>query len=336
MTATQFIHIGRNRCASTTLQYFFLNNIEALAAAGVDYFVFGQMTKSFPNSPGFPTHIQYGAHIKANPNRSTLISNEDFMGYGDLFAPAQVKSLEDAPRRIIAYIRDYCSWVRSAYMETVMTGLACLDFDAYVRQSHVFVSAMPSLQAWGDLAGWDNMHVRALDPANLHQGDVVLDCARVMGLPESIVHGAKLEPKHVSPHWICVEIIRYIRAAHAQADWRTFTHEIVYKLQPLIMRAIVEAGAADVQAEYLTAEHAQRFGDLYNADVAVLNSRMDSNIPRAPAQRADGRSFLPSLEHVPIEVLQALLQLAAEEYGRDVPPAHAALRSAFRWLHDAR
>jgi hypothetical protein len=333
MTATHFIHIGRNKCASTTLQYFFLNNADLLAREGVDYFIWGAMTKSFPNSPGFYSHLDYNKHIKANPDRSTLISSEDFLAFGRMFAAPQIESLEGARRKIIAYIRDYPGWVRSAYTETVMTGRASLDFDRYLRQSAIFVSALGPLTAWGDLAGWDNMHVRSLDPANLHHGDVLHDCANVMGIDEEIVRQHRPDPKHVSPHWICAEIIRYIRSAHAPADWRTFTHEIVYKLQPLIERAIVDAGAQHLKAHYLTLEQAQQLTDLYNADIEVLNQRTGAAIPKAKPPLVE-REFLPSFDHVPMAVIERLMDISDEEYQLENPPPRNALRTAFRWVRN--
>jgi hypothetical protein len=333
MSVTNFIHIGRNKCASTTLQYFFLNNSEALAREGVDYFVWGPMTKAFPNSPGFEHHLQYGAHIKAHPNRSTLISSEDFLAFGRMFAAPQIESLGGAPRKIIAYIRDYPAWVRSAYTETVMTGRSSIDFDLYLRQSAIFISALGPLTAWGDLAGWDNMHVRSLDPSNLHSSDVLHDCAFALGIDEDVVRQHRPDPKHVSPHWICTEIIRYIRAAHSAADWRTFTHEVVYKLQPLIDRAIADAGAEHLKAHYLSLEQAQRLSEMYNSDVDALNARMNSNIPKAKPPLVE-RAFLPSFDHVPMAVIERLMDISDEEYQLENPPARHALRTAFRWVRN--
>lgn len=335
MTATHFIHIGRNKCASTTLQYFFLNNAARLASEGVDYFIWGAMTKSFPNSPGFFSHLEYSAHIKQNPERSTLISSEDFLAFGRLFAAPQIESLEGARRKVIAYIRDYPSWARSAYTETIMTGRASLDFDLYLRQSGIFISALAPLMHWGEPAGWENMHVRSLDPANLYQGDVLHDCAHVLGIDQDIVRQHRPDPKHVSPHWMCTEIIRYIRGAHAGAEWRSFTHEVVYKLQPLIERAIVEAGAAHVKAHYLSLAQAQQMADLYNSDVDALNARMDSNIPKARAPTVE-RDFLPSLEHVPVAVLERLMALGEEAFGEEESPARHALRAVFHWVRPAQ
>lgn len=328
MTATHFIHIGRNKCASTTLQYFFMNNRDALAACGVDYFVFGLISQSFPDVPGFLHHLQWGAHIAANPSRSTLISSEDLMPYGAAFAAPQIEALNGAPRKVIAYIRDYTTWTRSDYAEAVMTGRSTLDYDAYLRKTFHSVSAMDTLSDWGECAGWENMHVRSLAPASLHRGDVLLDCAHVIGIDEAVVRRHRPDPRHISPHWIVTEIIRQVRAADTQADWRSFTHEVIYPLRPLIERAIAETGAQDLPGTYASAEQVAHLTDLFNHDAARLSARLNFPIPEAGVAQA--RVFLPSIDHVPTAVLQRLKDIAAEVYQDDTSPAYSALCSALR------
>lgn len=331
MTATHYIHIGRNKCASTTLQYFFMNTAESLRREGLDYFVFGEMADAFPNSPGLRTPQDYSAHIAANADRSTLISSEDLLGrLHRTHAEPIISALNGAPRRVIAYIRDYDSWVRSTYMEAVMTGRTALDFDAYLRQADIAISALPKLEFWAKHAGWENMHVRSLDAACLHNGDVLSDCAHAMGLSEHLVQNHRPEPKHVSPHWLCVEMIRFLRASRAQSDWMSFTRDIVYPLRPLIERAIQDTGAQKTPVQYLTPEHSDRLAALYNRDTTALSRRVGAAIPGVAPSISSPRSFLPSIDHVPIEVLQGLLVVADEAFqGADSPARHAL--GAFRW-----
>jgi hypothetical protein len=335
MTVTHYIHIGRNKCASTTLQYFFLNNTQLLQDQGLDYFVFGQMADAFPNAPGIRTPEEYAAHIAANPNRSTLISSEELMGPRHrTHAGPLVDALGDAPRRVIAYIRDYSSWVRSTYMQAVMTGRNALDFDAYLRQTEFTVSAMHALRFWARRAGWENMHVRSLDPACLQQGDVLLDCAQAMSLDAEIVRAHRPEPKHVSPHWLCVEIVRFLRASRAHLDWRSFTHGVVDPLRPLIDEAIACNGADNLPVQYMTPEQSERLTEIYNADVFRLSFRTGANVTGTTPQFLTPRPFLPSIEHVPIEVLRTLMTLADAHFQDASAPARAALGAAFRWARD--
>jgi hypothetical protein len=333
MPATHYIHIGRNKCASSTLQYFFVHNGDVLQREALDYFVFGDATESSIWRRTLRTKEDYARHVAANPNRSTLISSEELMGpRARTHAAPMIQALAGAPRRVIAYIRDYNSWVRSAYMEAVMTGRTTLDFDTYLRQMEFSVSAMISLNLWAQHAGWENMHVRSLDPACLYHGDVLSDCARALGLDEALVAQHRPEPRHVSPHWLCVEIIRYLRASRAQSDWRTFTHEVIFPLRPLIEQAIKTVGADTLPVQYMTPEQSERIAALYNIDAVALSQHMGVAIPEGAAPFAEQRPFLPSIEQVPRELLLEVLNVADAQFKDEEPPAQLALRTALRWV----
>jgi hypothetical protein len=333
MPATHYIHIGRNKCASSTLQYFFLHNSGLLQREGLDYFMFGDAVQVPVWARGLKTTNHYARQIAGNPNRSTLISSEELMGPRGRARVAPIFSaLGGAQRRIIAYIRDYNSWVRSAYMEAVMTGQTTLDFDTYLRQMEFSVSAMPSLTLWAQHAGWDNMHVRSLDPACLHNGDVLSDCARVLGLDQALVDQHRPERRHVSPHWLCVEIIRYLRASRAQSDWHTFTYEVIVPLRPLIEQAIKTVGAENMPVQYMTPEQSERIAALYNIDAGALSQHMGVRIPEGAAPFSEKRPFLPSIEQVPQKLLLEVQAAADAQFEDAEAPAPMALRTALRWV----
>src|SRR5262249_25405697 len=145
---THFVHIGRNKCASTTLQYFFSNNRDLLAAHGIDYFLIGHMAESFPHEPGFRNDRELKQYVLGHADRATLVSNEMLMALPRPYAAAQISASAGAPYKVIAYIRDYAAWLYSAYAESCMTGWTTLDFDQYYLQHRHGLSALPLLENW--------------------------------------------------------------------------------------------------------------------------------------------------------------------------------------------
>lgn len=322
MSATHYIHIGRNRCASTTLQHFFMNSAAALAAHGVDHFVHGRFVTDFPDHPGLANNTEYRAYLKKNPDRSTLISDEWFMALPPAYTRAQIEALEGAPCRVIAYIRDYPSWLRSNYVQSIRAGWPSNGFDEFFERTSGDVSALTSLSNWAHEIGWGSMHVRGLEPRSLYGGDVIQDCVHAMGLPDIVAEGAAR--MNQSPHWLAVETLRAARLSNPEMSGAEFRKKVGGPLVKVAQFVIERQERAIPPAQYLTPEQFQHLSTAYNTDANVLSELSGS--PVLPVQAAlSARPFEPSIEAAPRSYFEGLRQrISWPDFGVNHPVAKAA------------
>ena len=109
------LHIGRNKAGSTTIQDFCLQEQRTLASQGVTYALFGHLSHSRVDTPGFATFEGLREHALAYPRSTLLVSNEFMFGWPDEFTRAAARVLADCDVQILAYIRSYDEWIVSAY-----------------------------------------------------------------------------------------------------------------------------------------------------------------------------------------------------------------------------
>lgn len=323
MQTEHFIHIGRNKAASTTLQQFFDARRIELAAEGVDYFLWGAIAKAYPGAPGFTNSDDYAAHLAKRDSRSTLISSEDLLAYGPSYAGSgMLEALRSHPLRIIAYIRDYASWLTSQYAQVATGGFTTLSCDDFYLSERHGVSALPLLERWAEKTSWSALHVRSLDPAGLFGGNVVSDCANILGLAPHLAESHATSRHHTSPHWLCTEIMRHLRAANSRADAHTFIADVVQPLRPIVDAAIELEPNLPAKVHYWTAEQFEWLVARYNEDVAAISERIGVRIPAMTEQRAAHRTFIPSVKDAPDNVLKHILEaVAAPRFQTEHPQA---------------
>jgi hypothetical protein len=322
MSATHFIHIGRNKCASTTLQYFFLQNAAMLAAHGIDYFSDSQLAKSFARPGEVRSDAERAERVRTHPERSTLFSDEWLMALAPEDTRAQFEKLGGAPCRVLAYIRDYGSWMRSNYAHAAVAGLSWSNFDDYYAATLPIASALPALSVWGERVGWAHMYVRPLDA--LYEGDVIRDCGRALGLPDDAVAGAARQNMNEAPHWIGVEFLRMARASDPEMDRALFRRRVRRPLLSILDESVAKHADAIPRALYLSSDQARAMTDLYNADADTLSAVIDAPIPRVGAP-PPGRDFLPTLEAAPRAVLDEIARrVSAPDFSANHPAAKAA------------
>jgi hypothetical protein len=331
MNATHFIHIGRNKCASTTLQYFFLTHAPMLAAHGIDHFPDAATIKRFAPQAELRSDAEHGDYVRAHPDRATLLSNEWLMALPEELTRTPFEALGGAPCKIIAYIRDYASWMRSNYAEAAASGLIWSNFDQFYADTLDTASAMPSLSAWGARVGWNCMHVRALDPRTLYKGDVIRDCGRALGLPDDAVDRASRQNMNETPHWISIELVRAARATCASLERKAF-RRVKRPLMNVAEEAVRKYSDIIPAARYLSADQAGAMTELYNADARALSDLLGAPAPNLDAP-PPGRDFLPTIEAAPRPVRDEILRrVSAPEFAASHPAARIAAEAALAGL----
>lgn len=271
-----FLHIGRNKAGSTSLQDFFLAQREALAADGLRYCLFGHLWESVPGVLGFANQLELAAHARTGTERAYLISNEFMFGWPIDYTDSMAEWLAGFDVRVIAYLRPYGAWIRSAYADAVKNGENSRDFDRYLDWMAPRISAWPYLEGWGEAFGWDRIRIRSLDPRDLTGGDLIADCLTALGLEPGPASSAGRSNQ--APDWPVVEMLRRLITRDDEAGWEATARRIADPLRTLMMECLAETPVPPI--DYLTAEQAERLAERYNSDLDLLAERTGVTLQR--------------------------------------------------------
>jgi hypothetical protein len=318
-----YLHIGRNKAGSTSLQDFFLAERAALAAAGIRYCLFGHLHESVPGVLGFPTQFELADHARSGAERAYLVSNEFMFGWPLDYTDSMAAGLAGFDVRIIAYIRPYGAWIRSAYADAVKNGENSRNFDRYLDWMAPRISAWPYLEGWGEAFGWDRIRICSLDPRDLVGGDLIGDCLAALGLDPTHATGAGRSNQ--APDWPVVEMLRQLITRDDEAGWEPERRRIADPLRTLMTDCLAETPVPPI--EYLTVEQARYLADLYNRDLDLLAGRTGVALqPEIPSGRE--RGAVPDFLQIPSDLRACWTARAATpEFRRDHPEAaHAAAR----------
>lgn len=321
MRSRIILHIGRNKAGSTSIQDACLASRDRLALQGIGYGLFGHLWDSDNKLPGWRTFDALADHALRFPERSWLVSNEFMSAWPTDYTREAERALRRCDVRIVAYVRRYDQWVRSAYAEDTRTGLNRQDIDIYLAHMRPRVSALPNLRDWAECFGWERMRVRSLDPADLVGADLLTDFAEAIGLNGPLAH---VRPGNVAPHWIELEVIRALAGQCPEPDGTGYDRAIIRPLADLLRRI----GGDPPDAPYLTADQIDGLLALYNADVETLGHHGQALTPIA--DRPTPRNYLPGLARIPDDIMMAFFEAAAAaDFASALPEAaHAAARLA--------
>jgi hypothetical protein len=315
-----WLHIGRNKAGSTSLQDVFLAQREALAAAGLRYCLFGHLKDSVPGVPGFQSQIELADHARGGTERAYLISNEFMFGWPLDYTRSMATWLAGFDVRIIAYIRPYGAWIRSAYADAVKNGENSRDFDRYLDWMAPRISAWPYLEGWGEAFGWDRVRIRSIDPRDLAGGDLIGDCLAALGLDPAL--GTSPGRSNQAPDWPVIEMLRCLITRDDEAGWEPAGRRIADPLRALMESCLTETPVPPL--DYLTAAQATRLAALYNRDLDLLAARTGVALqPDHPTGRE--REILPGFAQIPADLRSRWVDRAGRpEFRRDHPEAAAA------------
>jgi hypothetical protein len=302
-----YLHIGRNKAGSTSLQDFFLDRREMLAAAGLRYCLFGHLKDSVPGVPGFATASELAAYARAEAAPAYLVSNEFLFGWPRDYTDSMIAGLNGCDVRVIAYLRPYGEWVRSAYAEEVRRGLTSLDFDRYLDKLRPQISAWPYLADWGEALGWDRIRVRSTDPRDLAGRDLIGDCLTALGLDPALATETRRSNR--APAWPVLEMLRRLLELEGEAVF----HRVAAPLQALLEECLTATTLPP--ADYLTSAQARWLAELYNGDLLRLAERTGVVLQPERADAPTGAPERPGFDQIPAALLRRAAELAAAEDG---------------------
>ena len=313
-----FLHIGRNKAGSTTLQTAWIRHSDALLAAGVQYALFGQESPPGRDFPSFSSHMALAQYVQDRPSSSVLVSHEGLCCFHPDFAAAMAADLARLDVLLIFYVRPYRDWAVSDYVFNVLLGEQTEDFDAYLGRLGESVRFWPALKVWADAIGWDRVRVRSLHPDDLAGGDLALDGMAALGL--TLPAGGPAPRTNASPAWISTELIRFLLTPPAGDESSARDRSIAEVLE---LGEIVDHGVRTAASNlnlildrglYLTQRQSAHLADTYNADTVRLAQQTGAQ--QLQFDRDGGkhvRKFLPSIDHVPRPLLQSLSHILEQK-----------------------
>jgi hypothetical protein len=304
-----FLHIGRNKAGSTTLQDYFAAHADWLASLGINYALFGHACGTVPGLPNYPSHHDIMRHCQANPEQALLISNELIGGFTPDMAREMARDLAQFEPLVLAYVRPYRDWIRSSYAFDTRIGINGRDIDAYQRHIAPRVSFWPSLAPWGEILGWDRVRVRSVDTRDLAGGDLITDALTAIGLP-----APPLQPAFSNrmPSWMAIEAMRLVTGKPDGNGWTQATLAMAATLEILIDEATSSCGLAGTPAVYLAQSQARDLADLYNGDLEKLSAASGTVLTPDNAGGAPCRPFLPEAARIPQPILRHVFNRAAD------------------------
>ena len=315
---TLFVHIGRSKAGSSTIQWFLFANRALLARHGVEYPEAGCTNGSHVGLAdelrGRRGGNQAAQHLRntlaRHPASAFLISSEYFFKLRQEKVRDLVELAGPHDIKVIAYIRRYPEWIRSNYMQQTRRGRNGADFDAFFSKYSDDMSVFPRLQRWSDVLGWENIRVRSLDRSSLSGGKLTTDILHAVGLEPG--RGRFVEPgiKNISPSWMVIEFRRALTALRSRSKPLKQALSDEKRLQSHFKACARRNAASKQEAQYLTPAQYASAASRFNEDVAALNALTGSSIPLMELASPPERPFLPSFETIPSELRSTFFQRA--------------------------
>jgi hypothetical protein len=317
-----FLHIGRNKAGSTTLQDFFLDHRAELQSHGVRYALFGHLKDSVPDVVGFGHQSELAAYARAHPSENILISNEFIFHWPRIYTDSMIDGLEGFDVTVIACLRPYGSWLCSSYAQDIRSGASRCSFDAYYEQIKPSISAWQYLEPWGEGLGWDKIQVLSIDGRNTSWNSLVDDCLSALDIEACL--GLSMQPRNEAPHWAVIELLRRLAERNQNMAWNAMERDIMVPLGSLLEECLTGYPARSPRTQYLTKAQAAELDLLYKMDIARINRCTGTELLLPPAVALPERPFLPGLSNVPAEILRDFAACAQAPIFATRHPAAAA------------
>ena len=278
--------------------------------AGVQYALFNQPSPAGSTLPSFPTHCDLADFVRAQPGWSVLVSHEGLCCFTREMTRVMASDLAKLDVQVIFYMRPYSEWIVSSYCFDVRMGANGRDFDCYLEWMRPTISCWPTLEIWGQMVGWDRLHVRSLHPSDLQGGDLLCDCLTAIGLPPVL----SASRANVSPCWVVIELLRMVVGRDAAAGWSRTQLAVAEAMHEIADLAISACGVPDASECYLTRAQAAALATQYNHDLAKLAAMTGVSLHKDDQEHVPERRHLPSAAWIPPSVLHNI-ELRALEPG---------------------
>jgi hypothetical protein len=326
-----FLHIGRNKAGSTTLQDYFAANTELLASHGIGYGLYSHACGSVPGLPNLPSHHDIIRHCRANPGQALLISNEIISSFWPHMIDELARDLAALDTKILLYVRPYRDWIRSSYAFDVRIGINGRNIDAYQQYIAPRTSFWPCLEALARRFDWDRIRVRSTVRQDLIDGDLVADALSAIGIAPPAPTAAHAF-RNAMPGWMTTEAKRLIIGKDESPGWTPASLKLAATAGVLVNEAVAACGLGDLDAVYLAPAQAEHLAEWYNRDLERLRAASGTVLTPDNASGAPPRPFVPAAAHIPQPVLRHVVNRAADA---DIATAHPETSAFLRSAHFA-
>lgn len=325
---TLYLHIGRGKSGSSTVQSLARDHAEFMERAG---FSCPLSVHGLPNNARLaaalndidsdrPSIKKFRKDLVRSPSPNVFISAESLHSLKD-DGIARLRWLTRSEQvRILFYVRDYPSWIPSMYAQSTKNGRNLADIDSFFRSGRKNLSVVARLDRWAEAFGWEAIRIRPLEASALVGGDLVADVLHALGIDAPPPEVAR---ENQSPHWITLEIVRALGLAAIRSGIASVDLRSIKGIARLCEVSIDPARPR--RTSYLTRAQWHKAADLYRRDMETLGQRVGTTFPVALHEPAE-REFLPGFDAVPRDVCEAILaHLDEDRFSVRIDPAVSAV-----------
>lgn len=301
---TVFLHIGRGKSGSTTIQSFVKENAAFMAAAGFHCPLIpngmanhARLAASLPDRSADRAPIgAFRRDLERSPHAKLFLSAEALLPMPKAGINLLKRLTADRDVRLLAYIRPYPDWLRSLYAQRTKRATSVLDFDGFFAETESGTSALSSLEVWAKAFGWQALRVRPLEASALAGGTLLTDLLDALEIRQP---PPPVEDGNVSPHWITLELMRALAKETENVDMKSV--RVIYAIAEQCAE-----GVAPRVAQYLTPAQWHALDRLYTEDMEVLGQYMGRSFPNSATAPGE-RPFLPSFDVIPSRIKADIL-----------------------------
>lgn len=196
-----YVHIGRHKTGTTSVQWLFCENFEKLKDLGIYYPISGRegwghhrfassLTRDAVESGFFDQEANVKMRIdmlheieEQITQKNVLISSEALQGCD----PALLNEILTPFKPIyIVYLREQVGYLLSSYTEDIRSTDMTLTIEEYIDNIILRINSGYDafLNIWAMEVGEDNLNVNVYDRRSLYQGDIVKDFLKLLGIQE--------------------------------------------------------------------------------------------------------------------------------------------------------
>ncbi|CAN5537469.1 hypothetical protein BH10PSE6_BH10PSE6_26230 [soil metagenome] len=301
---TLYLHIGRGKSGSSTIQSLAKNHAEFMQKAGFSCPLtvnglsnHGRLASALSAvDSDRPTIKKFRKDLARPSSPNIFLSAEAFHNMTDE-GLARLKWLTRRQQvRILFYVRDYPSWIRSMYAQSTKKNSNLEDFDSFFKAGWKNLSVVTRLEKWAGVFGWESIRIRPLDATVLVGGDLISDLLHELGVNDP---APEVLPENQSPHWMTLEIMRALGIAATRSEIGSINSRSIRLIRRLI-EDCMDPGRPR-RTQYLNRAQWREAADLYQGDMEILGRHVGMTFPvswREPQER----EFLPDLNAVPRDV----------------------------------
>jgi hypothetical protein len=329
------IHVGLKKCGSASIQQFLSANEGPLRRMGLDYTRIGRQFR--PSHANLAAELKGGdnfdsslgsldglaRHWRSSPYALKVISTEMFEGL-DASEIATLKRRLDGVGedfRIVMVIRHLASLLPSLYVQRIKRGQKYYDFDRFfeLQMGKKHIDYFDMARPWGEIFGWENLRVRALDAGTLVNCDLIDDFLATLDIdPADPQLQSLIRPGlfNVTEDWRVLEALRALHSGKTDLapdhPLRLFLARADRRFdQACVERVAIEAGKrrdwTGDRGHYLTPAQARRCLDVYSGSIEALNQRLAERLPDPTdlnGTEPPTRDFLPHADVIPSAELE--------------------------------